>query len=125
VRQAVAVAAERARAGEGPTLIEASTYRFRGHSMADPARYRTREEEAQWKANRDPIKIFEARLIEAGVARDKDLRASDERAATVVEDAATFAEQSPFPAPDALYDDVLLDGTGAIAWREKPSTPRD
>ena len=125
VRQAVEIAADRARSGGGPTLIEAATYRFRGHSMADPARYRTREEEAQWKANRDPLKIFEARLIEAGIARDKDIRASDERAATVVEDAATFAEQSPFPDPDALYDDVQLDGAGAIAWREKPSTPRD
>ncbi len=125
VRQAVEAAVERARSESGPTLIEASTYRFRGHSMADPARYRTREEEAQWKANRDPIKIFEARLKEAGIARDADIRASDERAAAVVEEAATFAEQSPFPDPDALYDDVLLDGTGAIAWRDKPSTPRD
>ncbi len=125
VRQAVEAAAERARSGGGPTLIEAATYRFRGHSMADPARYRTREEEAQWKANRDPVSIFAARLKEAGVARDADIRASDERAASVVEDAVAFAEQSPFPEPDALYDDVLLDGTGAIAWREKPSTPRD
>jgi pyruvate dehydrogenase E1 component subunit alpha len=125
VRQAVETAAERARSGGGPTLIEAATYRFRGHSMADPAIYRTREEESQWKANRDPIRIFEARLKEAGVARDADIRASDERAAQVVEDAAAFADQSPFPEPGALYEDVLLDGTGAIAWREKPSTPRD
>jgi pyruvate dehydrogenase E1 component alpha subunit len=125
VRQAVETAAERARSGGGPTLIEAATYRFRGHSMADPARYRTREEEAQWKANRDPIRIFEARLKEAGITRDADIRASDERAASVVEDAATFAEQSPFPETDALYEDVQIDGAGAIAWREKPSTPRD
>ncbi|HEU0028202.1 MAG TPA: pyruvate dehydrogenase (acetyl-transferring) E1 component subunit alpha [Ktedonobacterales bacterium] len=125
VRQAVETATERARSGGGPTLIEAATYRFRGHSMADPAIYRTREEESQWKANRDPIRIFEARLKEAGVARDADIRASDERAAEVVEDAAAFADQSPFPEPGALYDDVLLDGAGAIAWRDKPSTPRD
>ena len=125
VRQAVETATDRARAGGGPTLIEAATYRFKGHSMADPAYYRTREEEAQWKANRDPLRIFEARLKEAGIARDGDIKAADERAAQVVEEAAEFAEQSPFPELDTLYDDVQMDGAGAIAWREKPSTPRD
>lgn len=125
VRQVVAAAADRARSGGGPTLIEAATYRFRGHSMADPARYRTREEEAQWKANRDPLRIFEARLTEAGVAREGEIKAADDRAAEVVEEAAAYAEQSPFPDPDTLYDDVQVDGAGAIAWREKKSTPRD
>ncbi len=125
VRQAVEEAANTARAGNGPTLIEAVSYRFRGHSMADPARYRTREEEAQWKANRDPIQMFEAKLKEAGLARDEDLRANTERAGATVEDAAKFAEESPFPSNDELYEHVLLDGTGAIAWRNKPSTPRD
>jgi pyruvate dehydrogenase E1 component alpha subunit len=125
VRQAVEIAADRARSGGGPTLIEASTYRFRGHSMADPARYRTREEEAEWKANRDPLRIFEERLKEAGVARDADIRAADERAVKVVEESATFAEESPFPNPDELYDDVQMDGAGAIAWRAKRGTPRD
>jgi pyruvate dehydrogenase E1 component alpha subunit len=125
VRQAVENATDRARAAGGPTLIEAATYRFRGHSMADPAYYRTREEEAQWKANRDPLRIFEARLKEAGIARDGDIKAADERAAEVVEEAAQFAEQSPFPELDALYEDVQVDGAGAIAWRDKPSTPRD
>jgi TPP-dependent pyruvate/acetoin dehydrogenase alpha subunit len=118
-------AATTARAGGGPTLIEAVTYRFRGHSLADPARYRTREEEAQWKANRDPIQLFEAKLKEAGLARDEDLKASVERAGATVQEAAQFAEESPFPPIDELYEHVLLDGTGAIAWRDKPSTPRD
>ena len=125
VRQAVEEAANTARAGNGPTLIEAVSYRFRGHSMADPARYRTREEEAQWKANRDPIQMFEAKLKEAGLARDEDLRANTERAGATVEDAAKFAEESPFPSNDELYEHVQLDGAGAIAWRNKPSTPRD
>jgi pyruvate dehydrogenase E1 component alpha subunit len=125
VRQTVEAAAERARSGGGPTLIESVTYRFRGHSISDPAQYRTREEEAQWKTNRDPLKVFEEKLKESGVARDEDLRASDDRAATAVEEAVTFADHSPFPAPDTLYDDVLVDGSGAIAWRDKPSTPRD
>ncbi|HUY78693.1 MAG TPA: pyruvate dehydrogenase (acetyl-transferring) E1 component subunit alpha [Ktedonobacterales bacterium] len=125
VREAVATAAARARNGEGPTLIEAHTYRFRGHSIADPAAYRTRDEETRWKATRDPITLFEAKLREAGLARDEDLRANHERANDTVEDAAQFADDSPFPTLDDLYDDVLLDGTGAIAWRDKPSTPRD
>ncbi|HEX9035848.1 MAG TPA: pyruvate dehydrogenase (acetyl-transferring) E1 component subunit alpha [Ktedonobacterales bacterium] len=125
VRQIVEAATDRARSGGGPTLIEAATYRFRGHSMADPARYRTREEEAQWKANRDPLRIFEARLTEAGIARGGDIRAADDRAAGVVEDAASFAEQSQFPDPDTLYDDVQVDGVGAIAWRDRQGTPRD
>jgi TPP-dependent pyruvate/acetoin dehydrogenase alpha subunit len=125
VRQAVEQAAANARAGAGPTLIEAVTYRFRGHSLADPAQYRTREEEAAWKANRDPIQLFEAKLKEAGLARDEDLRASVERAGAEVEESATFAEESPFPAIDELYEHVQLDGAGAIAWRNQPSTPRD
>ena len=125
VREAMTEAAERARNGGGPTLIESRTYRFRGHSMADPASYRTRAEEAEWKATRDPISLFEQKLIEAGLARDEDFKANTQRAEATVEDAARFAEESPFPTTDALYDDVLLDGTGAIAWRTKPSTPRD
>jgi pyruvate dehydrogenase E1 component alpha subunit len=125
VRQAMQQAAATAREGKGPTLIEAVTYRFRGHSLADPARYRTREEEAAWKANRDPIQLFEAKLKEAGLARDEDLRASVERAGAAVEEATTFAEESPFPATDELYQHVQQDGAGAIAWRDKPSTPRD
>ncbi len=125
VREAMETAAEAARSGKGPTLIEAVSYRFRGHSMADPARYRTREEEAQWKANRDPIQMFEAKLKEAGLASDDELKANVDRAAEVVEDAAKFAEESPFPDNEELYEHVLQDGTGAIAWRNKPSTPHD
>jgi pyruvate dehydrogenase E1 component alpha subunit len=125
VRQAVETAAATARAGDGPTLIEAVSYRFRGHSIADPAQYRTREEEAQWKANRDPIQLFEAKLKEAGLATDDVLKANTERAAATVEDAATFAEESDFPPTDELYEHVQVDGAGAIAWRHQPSTPRE
>ena len=72
-----------------------------------------------------PIQMFEAKLKEAGLARDEDLRANTERAGATVEDAAQFAEESPFPSNDELYEHVQLDGAGAIAWRNKPSTPRD
>ncbi len=125
VRDATAEAVERARAGDGPTLLECMTYRFRGHSMADPARYRTRDEEELWKSTRDPIVLFEGKLREAGALRDEDQRAAQERAEQVVEDAARFAEESPEPSYDELFDNVSVENAGAVAWRNQPSTPRD
>jgi pyruvate dehydrogenase E1 component alpha subunit len=125
VREAMLEAAERARKGEGPTLIESVTYRFRGHSMADPARYRTRDEESQWRSTRDPIALFEQKLKDAGALRDEEIRATNDEVDQLVEEGVSFAEESPEPDPEELYDDVLADGTGAIAWRNKPSTPRD
>jgi pyruvate dehydrogenase E1 component subunit alpha len=125
VRETMLRAAERARNGEGPTLVESVTYRFRGHSMADPAYYRTRDEEARWRSSRDPIALFEAKLKEHDLISDDEINAAVERADAVVEECAQFAEESPMPDPDELYDDVVADGTGAIAWRNKPSTPRD
>jgi pyruvate dehydrogenase E1 component alpha subunit len=125
VREAMLRAAERARKGDGPTLIESVTYRFRGHSLADPAYYRTRDEENHWRSTRDPIALFEAKLKEHDLISDEEINATNERADAAVEEAAQFAEESPNPDPDELYDDVVSDGTGAIAWRHKPSTPRD
>ena len=125
VRETMLRSAERARNGEGPTLVESITYRFRGHSLADPAYYRTRDEEHHWRSTRDPIALFEAKLKEHDIISDDEINAAVERADAVVEECAQFAEESPIPDPDDLYDDVLADGTGAIAWRNKPSTPRD
>lgn len=124
-REAMLRAAERARKGEGPTLLEAMTYRFRGHSIADPAHYRTREEEKQWRSTRDPIVLFEEKLREAGALSDEDQKANERRANEAVEDAVRFAEESPEPAYDALFENVSTENAGAIAWRNKPSTPRD
>lgn len=125
VRQVVMEARERAVRGNGPTLIESKTYRFRGHSMADPAYYRTREEEKLWRTTRDPIALFEEKLKAAGLMRDDDITATNERVDAEVEECAQFAEDSPDPEPDELYTDVTIEGTGAIAWRARPSTPRD
>ena len=124
-RGAMLRAAERARKGEGQTLLEAMTYRFRGHSISDPARYRTREEEKEWRSTRDPIVLFEQTLREAVVLRDEDQKANERRANEAVADAVRFAEESPEPAYDALFENVSLENAGAIAWREKPSTPRE
>jgi pyruvate dehydrogenase E1 component alpha subunit len=125
VREVVTEARARAVRGEGPTLIEANTYRFRGHSMADPASYRTREEEKLWRTTRDPIALFEDKLKAAGIMRDEDITAANDSADEAVEDAVRFADESPDPTPDDLYSDVTLDGAGAIAWRTRQSTPAD
>jgi pyruvate dehydrogenase E1 component alpha subunit len=125
VRDVVLPAAERARNGKGPTLIESLTYRFRGHSVADPAYYRTREEETAWRTGHDPIALFEEKLKEARMLRDEDIARANEKADAVVEDAATFANESPDPDKDELYDDVMVDNRGAIAWRTKRSTPAE
>jgi pyruvate dehydrogenase E1 component alpha subunit len=125
VREVVTEARARAVRGEGPTLIEANTYRFRGHSMADPAYYRTREEEKLWRTTRDPIAMFEDKLKAAGIMRDEDITAANDSADEAVEDAVRFADESPDPTPDDLYSDVTLDGAGAIAWRTRQSTPAD
>ncbi|MGH2497317.1 MAG: pyruvate dehydrogenase (acetyl-transferring) E1 component subunit alpha [Ktedonobacteraceae bacterium] len=119
VYEAVKRAVERARNGEGPTLLEVKTYRFRGHSMTDPAYYRTREEEHQWRNTRDPIGIFEKKLLEQGVATQAEFDKNDERATQVAEDAAEFAENSPDPTPEALYADVMVDGSTALAFRRE------
>lgn len=117
MREAGARAIARARNESKPTLIEALTYRFRGHSMADPGAYRPKEEVERWRTTRDPIALFSARLKDAGVASDQDLAAAEERAARVAAEAADFAERSPFPDVSELATDVMVDPTGAIAWR--------
>lgn len=117
VYEAVKRAVERARRGEGPSLLEIKTYRFRGHSMTDPAYYRTREEEQQWRTTRDPIGIFEKRLLEAQAATQAEFDENDARATQAAEDAADFAENSPNPAPEELYTDVMVDGSTALAYR--------
>jgi pyruvate dehydrogenase E1 component alpha subunit len=93
--------------------------------MTDPAYYRTRDEEARWRSTRDPIALFEEKLKEHDLITDEEINATNERVDGEVEEIARFAEESPAPDADELYDDVLADGSGAIAWRNKPSTPRD
>ena len=100
-------AVARVREERRPLLVEAVTYRFRGHSMADPEQYRTKEEVARWR-ERDPLPAFAARLVAEGVL-DEDERAQiDARAIERVDAAVAFAEASPFPAPESLYDDVYV-----------------
>lgn len=101
VREVAKEAIARARAGEGPTLIEALTYRFRGHSLADPDELRSKEEKEFWLA-RDPIKKLAADLIKHKLASQKDLKAVERKIQDVIDDAVKFAESSPEPDPSEL-----------------------
>lgn len=104
VHAAVARAAERARAGEGPTLLEFRTYRYKGHSMSDPQKYRTKEEVEQYK-HRDPIESVRATILKKKLATEKDLEDIDARILQKVEESVKFAEESKFPdAFEALTD---------------------
>ncbi|MBI5305701.1 MAG: pyruvate dehydrogenase (acetyl-transferring) E1 component subunit alpha [Chloroflexi bacterium] len=106
MRDAMMVAALKARRGEGPQFIEAKTYRFRGHSMGDPQRYRTKEEVEKMKA-RDPIVRFELQLVEHELATQDDFAFLRNDVDRVASEAVEFAETSPFPDPSELYSDVF------------------
>ncbi len=105
VYQASQGAIARARAGDGPTLIECKTYRWRGHSEHDPAFYRTDEELAMWKS-RDPLTTFTTYLRHRNLLEDAQVQAIDERVKSEVDEAVTFAEQSPDPDPHEAVTDL-------------------
>jgi len=98
---------EAIRGGSGPMFLEAMTYRFRGHSMGDPERYRKQEEVHKWQEN-DPIGIYRRNLIEKGIASAEELDAQDDEAFTIVDKAVEFAENSPEPSPDQLFEDIYV-----------------
>ncbi|HZW04175.1 MAG TPA: pyruvate dehydrogenase (acetyl-transferring) E1 component subunit alpha [Anaerolineaceae bacterium] len=98
---------EEIRNGSGPQFLEVVTYRYRGHSMGDPERYRQKEEIQRWQAN-DPIGIYRKWLIENDIASEGELDHQDELAEQEVNEAVEFAEQSPEPEPDALYENVYV-----------------
>jgi pyruvate dehydrogenase E1 component alpha subunit len=102
VRAVAQQAVERARAGEGPTLIECLTYRFRGHSLADPDELRSKDEKDIWFA-RDPIKKIAAYLIEQNLATQDDLKTIEKKVQAIVDEAVQFALESPEPQPRDLY----------------------
>jgi TPP-dependent pyruvate/acetoin dehydrogenase alpha subunit len=108
VAAAVQGAADRARAGHGPTLIECKTYRFLGHSKSDQRVYRTREEEALWR-ERDPIALFRAAALEHGWATSADLEATAAAAVAAVDAAVEFARRSPFSPTAAVEEGVFAD----------------
>ncbi|WP_288483703.1 pyruvate dehydrogenase (acetyl-transferring) E1 component subunit alpha [uncultured Novosphingobium sp.] len=108
VRKAAEIAIEHVRGGNGPVLMELNTYRYRGHSMSDPAKYRTREEVQGVREKRDPIEHAKTELMEMGVA-EASLKEIDKRVRASVGQAADFAESSPEPDASELYTDVLVE----------------
>ncbi len=95
------------RGGNGPYILEMQTYRYRGHSMSDPAKYRTKEEVQKMRAEKDPLDTLKKVLIERGDATEEDLKTYDREVREVINEAAEFAQTSPEPDPSELYTDIL------------------
>ena len=109
VRDAAKKAITHARDGKGPMILEMKTYRYRGHSMSDPAKYRSRDEVTKTRSERDPIDMAKARLLDEKWADEDSLKAIDKEIKAIVVDSAEFAQTSPEPDPSELYTDVLLE----------------
>jgi pyruvate dehydrogenase E1 component alpha subunit len=108
VQEVGAEAMEYCRSGKGPIILEMKTYRYRGHSMSDPVKYRTREEMNEVREKRDPIDNFGKKLVAGGVATEDDLKMIDKDVKAIVLASAEFATESPEPGLDELYTDVLV-----------------
>lgn len=108
VHESIAAAAERARNGEGPTFLEIKTYRYRGHSMSDPATYRTKEEVAEYKKI-DPIETTKASILAKGYATEAELDKMEEDIIAEVEASVTFSEDSPYPDAATLFTHVYVE----------------
>jgi pyruvate dehydrogenase E1 component alpha subunit len=108
-------ALKKAREDRQPVLVEAITYRFRGHSMADPEEYRTKEQVEEWR-KRDPLTSFAKRLVDEEVLAEDDLEELDQQAIAAVDEAVQFADQSPHPDPESLYDNVYVLGDQVRGW---------
>ena len=107
VHEAVARAVKRARAGEGPTLLEMKTYRYKGHSMSDPAKYRTKEEVEEYKS-KDPIDVVREVILKKKYADEAWIEGIEEKVKAIVEESVKFSEESPWPDPAELYNDVYV-----------------
>jgi len=107
--EAAEEAVAHARAGKGPMILEMMTYRYRGHSMSDPAKYRTKEEVAKMRTEHDPIDLIRKRLIDGNLTSEDALKAIDKEVKDLVTAAAEFAQESPEPDPSEVWTDVLLE----------------
>jgi pyruvate dehydrogenase E1 component alpha subunit len=108
-------ALRRAREDRQPVLVEAITYRFRGHSMADPEEYRTKEQVEEWR-ERDPLQTFAKRLVDEEVLTEDDIKEIDEQAVAAIDEAVAFADQSAHPEPESLYDNIYVLGDQVRGW---------
>jgi len=102
-------ALEHARSGKGPIIVEMMTYRYRGHSMSDPATYRTRDEVDEWRSGRDPIANLQQRMIDAGLETEDEFKQKDKDIKKAVGEVARAAEAQPEPDPSTLWNDIITD----------------
>ncbi len=109
VKEAAAKAVAHIRAGKGPYILEMKTYRYRGHSMSDPAKYRTKEEVNKMKAERDPIDHLRLSMLDLGEAEEQTFKDIDKEIKDIVSKSAEFSQSSPEPDPSELYTDILVD----------------
>jgi pyruvate dehydrogenase E1 component alpha subunit len=116
VRAAGERAVVHARAGKGPYVLEMLTYRYRGHSMSDPGKYRSKEEVEKMRTERDPIDRLRQRLLEAKVLDEAWLKSTDGEIRKIVADAVEFAQHSPEPDPSELWTDVLAETSRPPQW---------
>lgn len=107
VKSAAEQAVDLCRKGEGPVILEMKTYRYRGHSMSDPAKYRTKDEVQKMRTESDPIEAVKVKLLKMKSVSEDDLKAVDKDVRAIVAAAADFAQSSPEPSLDELYTDVL------------------
>ncbi|MBK5255150.1 MAG: pyruvate dehydrogenase (acetyl-transferring) E1 component subunit alpha, partial [Vicinamibacteria bacterium] len=121
VRDTFADAFARARKEKKPTFVEVITYRYRGHSMSDPAKYRSKEEVEKWQ-EKDPIARLGLFLLDEKFAKPKDLEAIDKDVNLEVDDCIKFAEESPWPPPEYMYDDIYVK-TPHVNWRAVEKDP--
>ncbi len=108
VHEGVARAVNRARQGEGPTLLEMKTYRYKGHSVSDPQKYRTKDEVEEYK-DQDPITKVTKTILDNNFATEADLKAIDDKISLIVDASVKFAEESPWPDDSEVYKDVYID----------------
>jgi pyruvate dehydrogenase E1 component alpha subunit len=115
VHMAVSRAAERARKGEGPTLLEFRTYRYKGHSMSDPQKYRSKEEVEQYK-QRDPVEVVKQTILKKKFATEQEIEAIDQKVLQQVEESVKFAEESKFPDASEAFTDIYQEPGYPMIW---------
>jgi pyruvate dehydrogenase E1 component alpha subunit len=109
VREAAEEALAYVRGGNGPMLLEMVTYRYRGHSMSDPAKYRTKEEVEEWRGKHDPIDALRELMLKEGLVTEEGLKTIEREIKEIVNDSAEFAQTSPEPDPSELWTDILVE----------------
>lgn len=115
VYEAVKEARQRAIAGDGPTLIEANTYRYRGHFEGDQQPYRTEADIDEWRENRDPIKTFTQRLLDRDELTESEFEALEAEVEAEIDEAVAFAQEAEYPDPSTAYDDLYVDPVPEVA----------